>query len=305
MCLARHHRLTPTVQPAKLPLVCALALCACAGSRIPPVHQPRDPRFHEVYLLAFAHDGPAYLVLERMDGEPLAIVAFHPETRTRTALGIDPNELSARLAPWPSRQELNARIIAATTDDVVANSGYDWATPIETAEFMGAAVELSGGTVVLHAGDETIPLLDLPEPEGNAVQWLHSPDGRRLGLEARYPGQPAVQALHVIEVAAAVADLWFTQAYEAHRAGDFEESKRLWLKAQGAAPERSEIDYNLACAEALLGHADAAMSHLARALERAPQRFRDPARRDPDLVSLRPREDFRHLIWDPLPESPD
>jgi tetratricopeptide (TPR) repeat protein len=54
-------------------------------------------------------------------------------------------------------------------------------------------------------------------------------------------------------------------------------------------------DYNKACIESIAGNADAALAHLAQALERAPGR-RDWARRDPDLAFIRDDARFRELV---------
>ena len=56
-----------------------------------------------------------------------------------------------------------------------------------------------------------------------------------------------------------------------------------------------EDDYNKACIESIARNADAALEHLARALERAPG-MRAWARRDPDLAFVRDDARFRALV---------
>jgi tetratricopeptide (TPR) repeat protein len=67
--------------------------------------------------------------------------------------------------------------------------------------------------------------------------------------------------------------------------GEFAEVKRRLEPVVDANPLPGPL-YNLACAEALLGETDAALEHLARAVEIDP-RFADAAREDDDLVSIR------------------
>ena len=56
-----------------------------------------------------------------------------------------------------------------------------------------------------------------------------------------------------------------------------------------------ESDYNKACLESIAGNVDAALEHLARALERAPG-MRAWAARDLDLASIRDDARFRELV---------
>jgi tetratricopeptide (TPR) repeat protein len=53
--------------------------------------------------------------------------------------------------------------------------------------------------------------------------------------------------------------------------------------------------YNIACMEALLGEPDAALTHLAEALESSP-RLRETAQTDEDFASLRGDERFERLV---------
>jgi tetratricopeptide (TPR) repeat protein len=68
--------------------------------------------------------------------------------------------------------------------------------------------------------------------------------------------------------------------------GDFAEAKRRLEPVVEANPQSAGSVYNLACAEAMLGETDAALEHLARAVELHPP-FAEAARADDDLASLR------------------
>jgi len=60
----------------------------------------------------------------------------------------------------------------------------------------------------------------------------------------------------------------------------------------------NEVDYNKACIESIAGNVDAALAHLAQALEKAPG-DRAWARRDPDLAFIRDDPRFWELVgWD-------
>ncbi len=76
--------------------------------------------------------------------------------------------------------------------------------------------------------------------------------------------------------------------------GDFAEIKRRLEPVVAAHPQLAEPLYNLACAEALLGEADAAIDHLARAVELHPP-FAEAARDDEDFASLRADPRFARL----------
>jgi tetratricopeptide (TPR) repeat protein len=69
-------------------------------------------------------------------------------------------------------------------------------------------------------------------------------------------------------------------------AGEFAEAKHRLEDALERYPDGAGLIYNLACAEARLGEKDAALEHLARAVELSEQ-FAEYARGDDDLASLR------------------
>ena len=70
------------------------------------------------------------------------------------------------------------------------------------------------------------------------------------------------------------------------RAGRYEEAKRLLREALEAKPGTPSIIYNLACAEALAGDADAALEHLDEAVAADPE-LAKTAEGDSDLDSIR------------------
>ncbi len=284
------------------------ALVACGGTRVPPVVELRDPALHEIYLLAFAQEGPAYVVLERISGEALRIVNFDPAARRRTPIPAPGDELDEALRPWPDRTELVARVRATDLGRTIEAQGFTWAESVDRPGVLGATVEIDAEGVRLRDGDDTAELMhlpDAPQDQSGKPEWSRSADGRRLGLELRYPGEPAVRILHVLEVAEALADLWFGRGYEAHLAGEWAEASRLWAQVETASPSRPEVAYNLACATARRGDPDAAMVHLERAVGLDRPRMRALARGDPDLASLRERQDFLRLVWTPDPDDAD
>ena len=72
-----------------------------------------------------------------------------------------------------------------------------------------------------------------------------------------------------------------------HRAtGDYEAYADEQVEALARRPDHPATLYNLACAEALAGRADAALAHLRRALELEPE-WSETAQQDADLAALR------------------
>jgi tetratricopeptide (TPR) repeat protein len=67
---------------------------------------------------------------------------------------------------------------------------------------------------------------------------------------------------------------------------EYAEAKRILVEAHEREPDAAGLLYNLACAEARLGEPEAALGHLARAVELAP-RFAEFAQGDEDLASIR------------------
>jgi tetratricopeptide (TPR) repeat protein len=76
--------------------------------------------------------------------------------------------------------------------------------------------------------------------------------------------------------------------------GEFAEVKRRLEPIVGANPDSAGSLYNLACAEAMLGETDAALVHLARAVELHPP-FAEAARADDDLASIRDDPRFARI----------
>ncbi len=72
---------------------------------------------------------------------------------------------------------------------------------------------------------------------------------------------------------------------------DWERAIELLEAHHAEDPGNANVLYNLACAEARAGHGEAALAHLAAAVESEP-RFREDARSDADLDSIREDERF-------------
>ena len=91
-------------------------------------------------------------------------------------------------------------------------------------------------------------------------------------------------------------------AWEANRdvlerfeAGDYAGAKQLLLAAFERYGDQDLLHYNLACAEARLGDADAALAELAASIEQRPE-YAENARNDPDLAALHGHERFARLV---------
>src|SRR2546425_3420692 len=77
--------------------------------------------------------------------------------------------------------------------------------------------------------------------------------------------------------------------------GEYAEARRELEAAVERYEDREALLYNLACAEARLGEPEAALDHLAQALQRS-DRLVELARDDEDLASLRGESRFDELI---------
>lgn len=281
-----------------------LGLVACVSPSLPPVAAHGDPAVHEIYLIAFANDGPGYILLERLDRATTEINAYDPATRTRTPVS-SPGSFTVP-SPWPDRTEL-ARSLAASPalKQATADLGYGFADLLDGPPpiLFDAQVTLDEDIVIVRASDDDdarADLLQLPSDAIESHRWLLSSDRRHLGLEVQYAKDagPQVRALYVFDTGKRVGAFWSAEGYAAHQERDYTTAKRLWLRALAADRSAADVLYNLACADALLGAPDTAMSFLETAITLEPAQLREYARDDPDLVSLQQRADFRALIWE-------
>jgi tetratricopeptide (TPR) repeat protein len=87
---------------------------------------------------------------------------------------------------------------------------------------------------------------------------------------------------------------WAFQAAPLMRAQP-ERARAILAEGLSAWPESASLYYNLACLEAVVGNADAALAALRRAIELRPEAV-DWARGDADLASLRGDAGFERLI---------
>jgi tetratricopeptide (TPR) repeat protein len=76
------------------------------------------------------------------------------------------------------------------------------------------------------------------------------------------------------------------QAYPLLDEGKYAEAKRVLVDALDRYEDRSVVLYNLACAEAQLGEADAALDHLSEAVGLRPS-LAESAREDADFAGIR------------------
>jgi tetratricopeptide (TPR) repeat protein len=126
---------------------------------------------------------------------------------------------------------------------------------------------------------------EIDAPAGTIV-FVRDPAAKR-GAAAVEPGT-TVLAVGARPGAAYRPRSWETnvEAFPLFEAGRFDELKALMLDALDRYEDRGALLYNLACAETLLGERDAALEHLAAAIEERPD-LRDNAREDGDLESIR------------------
>jgi mannose-6-phosphate isomerase-like protein (cupin superfamily) len=140
---------------------------------------------------------------------------------------------------------------------------------------------------VVLTGRATFTLDDekLDAPAGTVV-FIRDPQVRRHA-RAEEPGT-AVLAVGGPRGEAYEPSAWEDVfAAERHRvSGDYDEMVAEIEQGLGRHPDHPMTLYGLACAEALAGRSEDALSHLRRALELKPD-WADHARQDEDLVSLR------------------
>jgi tetratricopeptide (TPR) repeat protein len=125
------------------------------------------------------------------------------------------------------------------------------------------------GTVV-HLADPAVRRVARAAEDGTRVLAVGGPPGAAFEPS---PWEPAFRA-------EAMA-----------RGGDPEGAVAIVREALEQHPGNASVLYNLACFEALAGHGDDAVAHLARAIELRPQ-AREWARDDDDLATLRDHPDF-------------
>ena len=140
---------------------------------------------------------------------------------------------------------------------------------------------------VVLAGRATFTLDDekLDAPAGTVV-FVRDPKVKRQA-RASEPGT-SVLAVGGPRGAAYEPSPWedFFAAERHRAAGDYDAYAAELADALARRPDHPSTLYNLACAESLAGHPDAALEHLRRAVELKPD-FADHARKDEDLASLR------------------
>jgi tetratricopeptide (TPR) repeat protein len=129
---------------------------------------------------------------------------------------------------------------------------------------------------------------------GTAV-FVRDPESKR-SVAALVPGT-TVLAIGGKPGEAYVPRAWETNAliFPLFERGEFEEARCQLAEAIDRYEDREALLYNLACAEARLGETDAALGHLAEAVQRS-DRLVELARTDEDLDSLRGESRFDELI---------
>ena len=84
-------------------------------------------------------------------------------------------------------------------------------------------------------------------------------------------------------------------AYPHWKRGDYGKAAEILRSVVDEHPGAGIVLYNLACVEVLKGEPEPALDHLRRAIE-LEERFREFARTDEDLASLRDRPEFQALV---------
>jgi tetratricopeptide (TPR) repeat protein len=125
----------------------------------------------------------------------------------------------------------------------------------------------------------------LDAPRGTAV-FVRNPEVRR-GAAAKEDGTV------VLAIGAKAGETFVPSGWEASSeafpyfgSGDYARAKEILEDAHRENPHYTGVLYNLACAEARLGEADAALQHLRAAVEAQPE-FGELAKADDDFESIR------------------
>jgi tetratricopeptide (TPR) repeat protein len=139
----------------------------------------------------------------------------------------------------------------------------------------------------------TVAAEEIDAPAGTMV-FVRDPAVKR-GARAREGGAT------ILTVGAKPGEAFRIAPWEVHaeifplfERGEYAEIKRRLEPLVEANPQSAGSLYNLACAEALLGERDAALDHLARAVELHPP-FAEAARADDDFASLRDDARFARI----------
>ena len=140
-------------------------------------------------------------------------------------------------------------------------------------------VVLTGRAAFTVAGEE------IDAPAGTLV-FVRDPDAKRSAVSKE--DGTAVLAVGAKPGEAFEARSWEHNAdiFPLFEQGEYAEAKRRLELALEEHPDADGLLYNLACAEARLGEADAALEHLAAATAES-ESFREYAQSDPDLDSIR------------------
>ena len=150
---------------------------------------------------------------------------------------------------------------------------------------------VTSGHAVFTVGGESIDA-----PSGTIV-FVRDPAAKR-GAVARKPGTT------ILSVGAKPGEAYRPRAWETNRdvfalldSGKNAEAKRLLVDALERYEDRGNLLYNLACAEAQLGEADAALEHLRAALGASPS-LAEYAREDTVLGPIRDDPRFAEIVPD-------
>jgi hypothetical protein len=168
---------------------------------------------------------------------------------------------------------INAYTAAAPGDDVVEDHSE------QTSQHEELYVVLSGRATFVVDGEE----VDAP---AGTILFMDHPAQRRAAraVEAgttvlAIGGRPGAHSVSAWE--------YVFPALPHAREGDYARAKAIVLEGIAAIGEHPELLYQLACCEAQLGEADAALDHINAAVRAGDERMREWARRDEELSPVR------------------
>jgi tetratricopeptide (TPR) repeat protein len=202
------------------------------------------------------------------------------ETKTWTVAGLDEIEPAGQNSTWiPIRRQLGVGAFGinawtADPDGKIISEHEETSSGHEELYLV-----VNGHAAFTVAGEE------IDAPAGTVV-FVRDP-GTKRGAVSKEEGT-TILAVGAKPGEAFTPSPWETNAeiFPLFEQGEFAEAKRRLEAAVAEYPDAAGLLYNLACAESRLGETDAALEHLAAAIERADS-FAEYAQTDSDFDPIR------------------